>query len=234
MSIPKYQQIRQSLLYEINNGEFEPGDKFYSEAELKEKYLVSRITVIRALTELVDDGYLVRYQGKGTYISKARIGKHVKYTEKEKYTNKKESTKVIKIKKMKDKRIAKELKIDNEASFYLIKRVRFIDGIPIMVQCSYIIDEFIKEEMTIDNKNYTSIYDRFRKDFGMNLFNSDFEETTEIVYPTPDFVSNLLKFSEKIPTSFTCRKTYLFDGRIIEYVESYKHWNYFKIKITDI
>lgn len=35
MSIPKYQQIKQSLLYEINNGMFQPGDKFYSEAELK-------------------------------------------------------------------------------------------------------------------------------------------------------------------------------------------------------
>ncbi len=30
MSIPKYQQIKQSLLYEINNGMFQPGDKFYS------------------------------------------------------------------------------------------------------------------------------------------------------------------------------------------------------------
>ena len=37
MSIPKYQQIKQSLLYEINNGMFQPGDKFYSEAELKKK-----------------------------------------------------------------------------------------------------------------------------------------------------------------------------------------------------
>ncbi len=40
MSIPKYQQIKQNLLYEINNGKFQPGDKFYSEAELKRKYNV--------------------------------------------------------------------------------------------------------------------------------------------------------------------------------------------------
>ena len=42
MSIPKYQQIKQNLLYEINNGKFLPGDKFYSEAELKRKYLSLR------------------------------------------------------------------------------------------------------------------------------------------------------------------------------------------------
>ena len=72
MSITKYQQIKQSLLYEINNGMFQPGDKFYSEAELKKKYNVSGITAIKALQCLTNEGYLVRYQGKGTYVSKAR------------------------------------------------------------------------------------------------------------------------------------------------------------------
>ena len=68
MSIPKYQQIKQNLLYEINNGKFLPGDKFYSEAELKKKYSVSGITAIKALQCLTNEGYLVRYQGKGTYV----------------------------------------------------------------------------------------------------------------------------------------------------------------------
>ena len=74
MSIPKYQQIKQNLLYEINNGKFQPGDKFYSEAELKRKYNVSGITAIKALQCLTNEGYLVRYQGKGTYVSKAKRG----------------------------------------------------------------------------------------------------------------------------------------------------------------
>ena len=55
MSIPKYQQIKQSLLYEINNGMFQPGDKFYSEAELKKKYNVSGITAIKALQCLTNE-----------------------------------------------------------------------------------------------------------------------------------------------------------------------------------
>ena len=84
MSIPKYQQIKQSLLYEINNGMFQPGDKFYSEAELKKKYNVSGITAIKALQCLTNEGYLVRYQGKGTYVSKARRGKIVKFSDIEK------------------------------------------------------------------------------------------------------------------------------------------------------
>ena len=85
MAIPKYQQIKQNLLYEINNGLFKPGDKFYSEAELKKKYNVSGITAIKALQGLTNEGYLVRYQGKGTYVSKARRGKVVKFSDIEKY-----------------------------------------------------------------------------------------------------------------------------------------------------
>ena len=63
MSIPKYQQIKQNLLYEINNGKFQPGDKFYSEAELKRKYNVSGITAIKALQCLTNEGYLVVASG---------------------------------------------------------------------------------------------------------------------------------------------------------------------------
>ncbi|MGV3240568.1 GntR family transcriptional regulator, partial [Streptococcus hyovaginalis] len=81
--MPKYLKIKNSLLERLTNGEFQPGDKFYSESELKKEFNVSSITVIKAITELVNDGYLVRYQGKVIFVSKARRGKIVKFTEKE-------------------------------------------------------------------------------------------------------------------------------------------------------
>ena len=109
MSIPKYQQIKQNLLYEINNGKFLPGDKFYSEAELKRKYNVSGITAIKALQCLTNEGYLVRYQGKGTYVSKAKRGKIVKFSDIEKYKDGAERTEVLAIRRMKDPRIAAQL-----------------------------------------------------------------------------------------------------------------------------
>ncbi len=64
MAIPKYQQMQQNLLYEIKSGLFQPGDKFYSEAELKKKYNVSGITAIKALQGLTIEGYLVRIRAR--------------------------------------------------------------------------------------------------------------------------------------------------------------------------
>lgn len=52
MAIPKYQYIKDELKSKIISGQFENGDKFYTEAELITMYDVSSITVVRALNEL--------------------------------------------------------------------------------------------------------------------------------------------------------------------------------------
>ncbi|HGW6192749.1 TPA: GntR family transcriptional regulator, partial [Enterococcus faecalis] len=78
---PMYLEIKNDLKQQIVNGEFHNGDRFYSEAEIIKKYNVSSITAIRALKELVNEGYIVRYQGKGTFISRARKEKLVKFSD---------------------------------------------------------------------------------------------------------------------------------------------------------
>ena len=218
MSIPKYQQIKQNLLYEINNGKFQPGDKFYSEAELKRKYNVSGITAIKALQCLTNEGYLVRYQGKGTYVSKAKRGKIVKFSDIEKYKDGAERTEVLEIRRMKDPRIAAHL----------------VDDKPIFVQNSYVITEFIREEDAKDKEKFTSIYSKLRQDFGIDLYQADSKEITEIVFPAPEEESRLLELDGREPSAFIRRYTYLFDGRTIEYIEGYKRWDYFSIEIEPI
>ncbi|HCR4688952.1 TPA: GntR family transcriptional regulator, partial [Enterococcus faecium] len=65
---PKYLEIKQNLKQQIVTGQFHNGDRFYSESEIIKKYNVSSITAIRALKELVAEGYIVRYQGIGTFV----------------------------------------------------------------------------------------------------------------------------------------------------------------------
>ena len=234
MSIPKYQQIKQNLLYEINNGKFLPGDKFYSEAELKKKYSVSGITAIKALQCLTNEGYLVRYQGKGTYVSKARRGKIVKFSDIEKYKDAAERTEVLDIQKIKDPRIASQLNLGPDEEFYHIKRLRLVDDKPIFVQNSYVIGEFIKEADAMDKEKFTSIYGKIRQDYGIDLYQADSKEITEIVFPAPEQEGKLLGLTDREPSAFTRRYTYLFDGRTIEYIEGYKRWDYFSIEIEPI
>lgn len=189
--------------------------------------------MIKALQELTHEGYLVRYQGKGTYVAKGKKAKVVRFSDQEKYQDMQESVRVISVEKMTDPRIAKELKIDEEEPFYLINRVRFIGDIPLLVQYSYILAEFIVEDIE-DFDVYSSIYEKIKQDFQINLFQADSEEVSEICFPTPPVESKLLEISDHEPTAFIRRHTYLMEKRVVEYIETYKRWEYFSNKIEPL
>ncbi|QWT17814.1 GntR family transcriptional regulator [Collinsella sp. zg1085] len=70
---PLYQQICAELKAAISSGQYAPKDKLPSEPELSKRYGVSRITVRRAVEELCDEGYVVKQQGRGTFVSSPPI-----------------------------------------------------------------------------------------------------------------------------------------------------------------
>ena len=66
--VPKYYLLKKDLAEKIENEEFPSDSPIPSERELMEAYQVSRITVRKAIDELVNEGYLYKIQGKGTYV----------------------------------------------------------------------------------------------------------------------------------------------------------------------
>lgn len=70
---PLYRQLMQRLKSDIATGVYPVHGRIPSEQELCETYQVSRVTVRKALLDLVKDGLLIRHQGKGTYVAVPRI-----------------------------------------------------------------------------------------------------------------------------------------------------------------
>lgn len=68
LPIPLYYQLKKLLQNQIENGELRPGDKVLTEAELCERYDISRTPVRQALLELVSEGMLIRKAGRGTFV----------------------------------------------------------------------------------------------------------------------------------------------------------------------
>lgn len=66
--IPKYHIIKKYIVDNINKEEFSVNQLIPSERELMDQFGVSRITVRKAIDDLVNEGYLYRIQGKGTYV----------------------------------------------------------------------------------------------------------------------------------------------------------------------
>lgn len=67
-SPPKYHVLKQHIIKFINSGNFEDNNLIPSEHEFMKQYSLSRITVRKAIDELVNEGYLYKIQGKGTYV----------------------------------------------------------------------------------------------------------------------------------------------------------------------
>jgi GntR family transcriptional regulator of arabinose operon len=67
--IPKYLQLKDILKHYFRNEHYETGQKIPSEAELMAQFDVSRNTVRQALAELVNEGFIYKKAGSGSFFS---------------------------------------------------------------------------------------------------------------------------------------------------------------------
>lgn len=67
--LPAYGQVKAFIKTRISAGTWRPGDPVPSEAVLMAQFGVSRMTVNRALRELMGEGLVTRIQGSGTFVA---------------------------------------------------------------------------------------------------------------------------------------------------------------------
>jgi GntR family transcriptional regulator len=67
---PLYVKLRQSLEKAIRSGALQQGEALPAERDIADYASISRVTVRKAVDELVQDGLLVRRHGSGTFVSK--------------------------------------------------------------------------------------------------------------------------------------------------------------------
>jgi len=67
--VPIYEQVKVFICTKIKKGEWIAGDSVPSESALMHQFGVSRMTVNRALRELMAEGVVRRVQGSGTFVA---------------------------------------------------------------------------------------------------------------------------------------------------------------------
>ncbi len=68
IELPQYKQVYEALRRQILDGAYLAGTLLPSESELCDTYNLTRPTVRKALNLLVADGFIARYQGKGSVV----------------------------------------------------------------------------------------------------------------------------------------------------------------------
>jgi len=161
--LPRYFQIEQTILDQIQHKLIKPGAQLPTEAELAQKYQVSRITAKRALDELVKQGWAYRMQGRGTFVAQTRIrdiSGFGSFSEDIKSRGLVPGAKVLLFTEIKpEPDIRERLHLIEDELVILLKRLRLANGEPVAVETAYLPGRFfpslVNENLT--NKSLYSI-----------------------------------------------------------------------------
>lgn len=145
----KYAVIKEDIIEKIKIGELNPGDKIESESVLKKKYNVSAITVRKAFSDLITEGYLYAVQGLGTFVAKKQMIRgltSISFSDELVQQGYDVDMKVISVEEVIDSQISKHLDLEAKQSVVRVERIRIADGAPIAHQVSYISSELLSLE----------------------------------------------------------------------------------------
>lgn len=218
--IPIYHQLEEYIKELIEKGELRPGDALPPEREYAEKYQISRMTVRQAFTQLVNQGYLYRLQGKGTYVAERKIEQPLQgltgFTEDMKARGLEPGNELIGFDVIPASgKIAAQLSIEESIPVYEIKRIRLADGVPMAIETNYMSASLIKglTEQIVNQSLYTYIEEHLNLqiDRAVQIIESSIAGPNE---------AKLLNISKGAPVMLIHRNTYLKDGTTVEYVHS--------------
>ena len=136
---PLYYQIRENLREKIHNHEYVPGSMIPTEAELCQLYGVSRVTVRRAVLDLVQEGLLNRGQGKGTFVAEnyglTAVNGVQSFTQELLGLNMRPAAKLLSCKVHAASRsLCEKLELSEDEEVITVSRLRLADNEPCMVE----------------------------------------------------------------------------------------------------
>ncbi len=139
---PLFQQVMDSIKDDVDSGKYQTGDRIPSEDELSEMFSVSRITVRRAVSELVDRGYLTKVRGKGTFVNRPKLARKIcqtseiqSFTETCAEAGRVAGATVLGVEVVEARASEAEfLGVEQGSKLVHVKRVRTADGVPIMLE----------------------------------------------------------------------------------------------------
>jgi len=172
-SLPKYFTICQKIISRIKQGKLLPGMRIPSEHEIIARYRVSNTTARKILQEIEDTGWAVRIKGKGTFVRTANVERTATrilgFTRNMIEAGYTPSTKVLGARTLKTgySAIVNDRFYAMRGPVYAIRRLRFADDVPMMLEERYISLAFCPD---IAERNLEgSLYDLYNNVYGLHL-----------------------------------------------------------------
>jgi len=236
--VPIYFQLKEIIRKKIINKEIKPGENIPSESQLCRQYLISRMTVRRAIGDLIKEGLLYAERGKGTFITKPIVKRDLSILTSIISDMRKVGYKVvIKVLNLKvvpaSKEIANMLEITTKNKIIMIERLKLIENKPFFLEKSFLPYELCPN-LVNDNLNKYSIYFLLEDKYNLAL---DSGIISIKAIAANKYQSNLLQVNKGTPILSLEQTTYLKNRQVIEFMraeaitEKFKYYVYRKRKM---
>lgn len=173
--VPYYQQLKQALTERIQRGELQPGDLMPSEAELGNRFGVSRTVVRQALNEMSHAGLVRRQKGKGTFVAQPKISSRGLVQSLEGFYQDMAERGVPVLTRVLEQAIepaegevATNLALELLTPVTKLVRLRFVEDEPIVLVASYLPYELCREVIHADLE-HGSLYAFLQEECGLQI-----------------------------------------------------------------
>jgi GntR family transcriptional regulator len=217
-----YSRVESVLAAEIADGSLKPGDQLPTEDSLIAQFEVSRITVRRAIQNLVSRGLVEIQRGRGTFVSAPKITQELTeltgFVEDMQTLGRKATARLVGKKMVvADETVARELALTRGERVVRIHRVRLADGVPISFDETYLPLE-IGKKILANNLKTEPIFSLLERKYNIPLVEAEYK--LEAVAATPD-VSAALRVPKGSPIFLIERTSYSTAGRPVDYERLY-------------
>ncbi|EHU4926486.1 GntR family transcriptional regulator [Vibrio vulnificus] len=219
--LPMYRQIADAIRGKISSGEYKVGDALPTEAQLREEFSVSRVTVRQAIKLLVESGELESKQGSGTYVKENKVNYDIyqqsSFAEKWSHLDSIIRSDVLAFEiRSASISMAEILQINEGDRVFYVKRVRYVDDNPITVEETWLPTEMFPDLTYQVMKG--SKYDYIEKHKGLII---DRSEQEIIPVLPPQEIAILLGIDTSQPIIEKRTRSHLQDDTVFEYSRNY-------------
>jgi GntR family transcriptional regulator len=223
--LPLYDQIERNLRNLIVNGHLKPGEAMPGEWDLADLYGVSRLTVRRALDELVRQNWLEKKHGVGTFVRQPTMAtiaaSKLSFTEQMRVIGREPSSKFISQRVIAaTEKIARALKIQEGDPIIEIVRIRLADNVPILLETACLSTVRFPTLESHDWSQDESLYKVLSDEYEINI--SAMDHTIKPVAIT-ETEARYLKAQAGIPALLSQIIAYTPGGAPVEYAWSVAH-----------
>lgn len=228
---PLYIQIQEYIAELILTGKLPPETKLPSERDFSHDLGVSRMTVRRSITELVNEGLLERKHGSGTYVAKPRIA--INARELISYPQAMQSRGIATAAQLLEfgeviasRRLAERLEVEIGDPLYRVTILRTANRIPFVVARSFLPASRLPNLEEYDLEK-TNIYDLLTEGYGVEF--ARIAQSFEAVAAS-ETICGQLRVEEGFPLLMITRVIYRkSDGKPVEFAQDFLRSDYARV-----